>query len=410
MTFKEPMDNDKLGWIDPIDLSGGSRKNQTTFRFLGAEGGPLSIKPVKTPYDCYTLADVLGKGRGKLTLRVQINREIWDSLNDLDGVFRAFLIRNRTKLFSKQDAEYIGRDNSAVALKFKALAQRGPDSEPLYDSYITLRVNGRVGEIESLETKDGPTGKFVSNVEWAPRTTPLANTATRFSLVTAVSDKPENKGILTVSDTVPIQGPVPVGSQRMRFVGPGDIATDRNGGCVARYLLIRPLYWAIAPGGNASITLSLDSVILQNGSSGTDDKSSVMPALQAPPGFSLAPPPITMFNNRANTGGAGFFSNAAFEEASSSNLTPNMEKRRRAITGEYIPAFSTSSDPKASELELARRMDLRPQMLSMRAAGGGMSPEDVELNNRVAAQAEEQYQEMKRTSAIGPVFQTDSDE
>ena len=151
-------------------------------------------------------------------------------------------------------------------------------------------------------------------------------------------------------------------------------------------------------------------MILQNGSSGTDDKSSVMPALQAPPGFSLAPPPITMFNNRANTGGAGFFSNAAFEEASSSNLTPNMEKRRRAITGEYIPAFSTSSDPKASELELARRMDLRPQMLSMRAAGGGMSPEDVELNNRVAAQAEEQYQEMKRTSAIGPVFQTDSDE
>jgi len=270
---------------------------------------------------------------------VQINREIWESLNDLDGLFRAFLIRNRSKLFSKQDAEYIGRDNSAVALKFKALAQRGPDGEPLCDSYITLRVNGRVGEVEHLETKDGPTGKFVSTVDWAPRTTPLANTATRFSLVTAVTDTPQTKGVLTVSDTLPIEGPVPVGSQRMRFVGPGDISTDRNGGCVARYMLIRPLYWAIAPGGNASITLSLDSVILQSGMmGGMGDKNATMPALQAPPGFSLAPPPIAMFNNRANTGGAGGagggsvndawnfgITNASHQDAVSSFATPNME-------------------------------------------------------------------------------------
>ena len=432
VTFKEPADNDKLGWIDAVDVSGGGRKSQTTYRFLGAESNPLIIKSVKTPYDCFTLADALGKGRGKLTLRVQINREIWESLDNLDSLFRAFLIRNRAKLFSKQDAEYIGRDNSAVALKFKALAQRGPDGEPLCDSYITLRVNGRVGEIESMETKDGPTGKFVSNVDWAPRTTPLSSSATRFSLVTSVSNTPQCKDVLSVTDTLPIQGPVPVGSQRMRFVGPGDIATDRNGGCVARYMLIRPLYWANAPGGNASITMSLDSVILQNGVSGAGDKDSIMPALQAPPGFSLAPPPMAMFNSRATTGGAGGgtvndpwnlgISNASHQDATSSHITPNMEKRRRAQTGEYIPAFSTSSDPAASQLELARRMDLRPQNLmgvlgsssssssSSSSGNAAMTREEVEMSNRVAAQARSDYEHMKRTSTIGAIFGDEDEE
>jgi hypothetical protein len=433
VTIKDPADNDKLGWIDPVDLSGGSRKSTTTFRFLGAEGAPLSIKTIKTPYDCFTLADVLGKGRGKLTVRVQINKEIWESLNSLDNLFKTFLIRNRGKLFSKQDAEYIGRDNSAVALKFKALAQRGPDGEPLWDSYITLRVNGRVGEIESLETKDGPTGKFVSSVEWAPRTTPLANTATRFSLVTAVADTPHTKGVLTVSDTLAIEGPVPVGSQRMRYVGPGDIASDRNGGCVARYLLVRPLYWAIAPGGNASITLSLDSVILQNGMSPAEDKSSIMPALEAPPGFSLAPPPMM---NRANTGGAGggtggslpvfdMFaprSNAAASDAASSFATPNMEKRRRAATGEYIPAFSAASEH--TDAELARRMDQRPQnsqgLLVRSFTSGGASAREEEVSRhvfeargdseRVESEARRAHEEMVRTSAIPPIFEGDDDE
>ncbi len=434
VTIKEPMDNDKLGWIDPVDLSGGSRKSTTTFRFLGAEGAPLSIKSIKTPYDCFTLADVIGKGRGKLTVRVQINKEIWESLNSLDSLFKAFLIRNRSKLFSKQDAEYIGRDNSAVALKFKALAQRGPDGEPLWDSYITLRVNGRVGEVETLETKDGPTGKFVSNVTWAPRTTPLANTATRFSLVTSVTDTDLRKGVLTVSDTLPIEGPIPVGSQRMRYVGPGDIATDRNGGCVARYLLVRPLYWAIAPGGNASITLSLDSVILQNGLSVADDKSSIMPALEAPPGFSLAPPMMPPQMNRANTGGAGqgaagggtggsrpafdMFaprSNAAHADPVSSFPTPNMEKRRRAATGEYIAAFSAYSEH--ADAELVRRMDARPQnsmgalvaSSSSSSSGGASTSEEIEQMNRHVYEARERDDEMVRTSKVPPIFE-DEDE
>jgi len=420
VTIKEPADNDKLGWIDPVDLSGGSRKSQTTFRFLGAHNPPLIIKTVKTPYDCFTLPDVLGKGRGKLTIRLQINREIWESLDSLDQLFKAFLIRNRGKLFSKQDAEYIGRDNSAVALKYKALALRGPDGEPMCESYITLRVNGRVGEIESLETKDGPSGKFVSNIEWAPRTTPLANTATRFSLVTGVSDTPYAKDVLTVSDTLPIEGPVPVGSQRVRYVGPGDIATDRNGGCVARYLLIRPLYWAIAPGGNASIALSLDSVILQNGAGtgGADKSSAVMPALEAPAGFALASSGVSSFPDpfnlgssmRGNTGGAGGGTNAVYGDAVSSHLTPNMEKRRRAATGDYIPAFSTSSDPSQTQAELARRMDSRPQnslgmlVRSSSSSNAAVTSEEVEQMNRQVFEAQREHELMRSTSAIPPLF------
>jgi len=451
ITIKEPFENEKLGWIDPVDLSGGSRKSTTTFRFVGAEDAPLAIKQVKTPYDCFTLPDVIGKGRGKLTVRVQINKAIWESLNSLDGLFKAFLIRNRSKLFSKQDAEYIGRDNSAVALKFKALAQRGPDGEPLYDSFITLRVNGRVGEIESLETKESAQGKFVSNIEWAPRTTSLANTATRFALVTAVTDTELRKGVLTVSDTLPIEGPVPVGAQRMRYVGPGDIASDRNGGCVMRYALIRPLYWAIAPGGNASVVLSLDSVILQNGVSLMDEKTSIMPPLEAPPGFALAPalapaaaPSVPHFGaappqmNRANTGGAGaggsfdLFSprprsNAAYEDAALSHITPNMEKRRRTPTGEYIPAFSASSERMDSEL--ARRMDERPHKGGPATAEGEEAPKQIsdvarELNRGALSQAEvnelmrrqeravrEEHELMVRNSAIPPIFgDEDADE
>ena len=420
ITFKEPSDNDKLGWIDPVDFGGSSKRSMATFRFLGATDAPLACKPVRTPYDCFTMADVLGKGRSKLTMRIQINEEIWKSLDNLDSVFRQFLIRNRTKLFSKQDAEYISRDNNAVALKFKPLALRGPDGSPLYDSFITLRINGRAGEISDIETKDGPTGKYVSDVTWAPRMTPLAATATRFAICTGKTAD----GLPIVSDLLPNTPPIPVGGQRMRYVGPGDIATEKQGGCCVRYLLVRPAYWALAPGGSASISLVIDSLILQNGVA-SEAPSGVMPPLQAPAGFALASEsegPVHMPRNITGGGvgsaGGGIdwgFSNAnGRESAAASSLVPGDQKRQRTSDKGDRESFVKS----LIDSEMERKIKLRPQLrppsevlearrsvfstsssASASAAGAGPSPHDVEEYLESIA---EEHEAMKRASAILP--------
>jgi hypothetical protein len=299
ITFKDPSKDDKLGFIDAIGRGGAGgqqRGGMVTFKFLTAKDEPVGIKPVRAPWECFTLEDILGKGRGKITMRMQINKKMWESLDDLDMNFRGFLIKHRSKLFSQQDAEYIGRDNSAIALKCKPLAPRNIDGTPMYDSFITLRINGRSGEIETLETKDGATGKFVSKIKWAPRVTPLSAIATRFSIVVgwtlSMSGSPP---VPKVKDTLPLpleDRPVgwSAGDQRVRYVGPGDIADGAKGGSAARYACIRPAYWSLAPGGNASITLVLDSMIIDAGVGDLSAPQDVPDVFVAPEGFAYAEP------------------------------------------------------------------------------------------------------------------------
>jgi hypothetical protein len=299
IVFKDPSKDDKLGFIDAIGRSAGGQQQRggmVTFKFLTAKDQPLAIKPVRAPWECFTLEDIAGKGRGKITMRMQINKAIWESLDDLDMNFRSFLIKNRTKLFSQQDAEYIGRDNSAIALKCKPLAPRSIDGSPMYDSFITLRVNGRSGEIDTLEIKDGATGKFVSKIKWAPRVTPLSAIATRFSIVVgwelSLSGSPAKP---KVKDTLPLlleDRPMAwsAGEQRVRYVGPGDIADGANGGSAARYACIRPAYWSLAPGGNASITLVLDSMIIDAGVGDLSTPNDKPDVFVAPDGFAYAEP------------------------------------------------------------------------------------------------------------------------
>jgi hypothetical protein len=301
VVFKDPSKDDKLGFIDAIGRGGGAggqqqRGGMVTFKFLTAKDEPVSIKPVRAPWECFTLEDVLGKGRGKITMRMQINKKIWESLDDLDMNFRGFLIKHRAKLFSQQDAEYIGRDNSAIALKCKPLAPRNLDGTPMYESFITLRINGRSGEIDTLETKDGATGKFVSKIKWAPRVTPLSAIATRFSIVVgwtlSMSGSPP---VPKVKDTLPLSledRPVgwSAGDQRVRYVGPGDIADGAKGGSAARYACIRPAYWSLAPGGNASITLVLDSMVVDAGVGDLSAPQDAPDVFVAPEGFAYAEP------------------------------------------------------------------------------------------------------------------------
>jgi hypothetical protein len=251
IAFKAPNKDDKLGYIDPIQRG-------TTFRIVSAVEDPLLVRAVRTPFDCFTREDCLGKGRGKLTVRVQLNEWLWKSLSNLDKTFSDFLVSNRTKLFSASDADYIGRDNSAIRLKMKGLAPINVDGSPQTEGFITVRINGRCVEIDDMEIKDGSSGRYVGAIKWLPRTTPLPANATRISLATGSADK---SGKLVIRDTLPVEGSVPVGGQRVRYVGPGDVNPK---GSLMCYGLMRPAYWSIAPGGGASISLVMDTMVVRN--------------------------------------------------------------------------------------------------------------------------------------------------
>jgi hypothetical protein len=344
INFKTPNKDDKLGYIDPI-------KRGTTFRLISAGEEPLLVKAVRTPFDCFTKEDCLGKGRGKLTVRVQLNDFLWKSLSSLDKTFSNFLVEHRVKLFSPSDAAHIGRDNSVVNLKMKTLAPSNPDGSPQTEGFITVRINGRCTEIESLEIKDGSSGRYVGAVKWMPRTSPLPATATRISLVTGVDAKQNH----VMRDTLPIEGPVPVGSQRVRYVGPGDISPK---GSMLRYGLLRPAYWSIAPGGGASITLVMDTMVVQNLSEDTGGEPAEA-RMSVPEGF------------------------AAYEEDSSSSSSSSdivqFDKKRRL-------AFDGDDDERAHF-----------QSPVAQAAGGNFS-----IHSKVAPAAP------KRAATGGPaVFSTD---
>jgi hypothetical protein len=270
VNFKTPNKDDKLGYIDP-------KARGMTFRFVSASEDPLLVKGVRTPFDCFTPTDCNGKGRGKLTVRIQLNKKTWESLAGLDKVFSAYLVENRQKLFSTSDADYIGRDHSAIRLKMKGLAPYTAEGAPMHEGFVTARINGRCSEIDSLIVKDGSSGRYVAEIMWSPRTTALPASATRISVVTGITA--DNKPIMR--ETLPIEGPVAVGAQRVRYVGPGDISGK---GCVVRYGLLRPAYWSIAPGGGASISLVLDSLVVQNLS---EDMAQPAPLSSIPEGFAV---------------------------------------------------------------------------------------------------------------------------
>lgn len=346
ITIKDPSKEDKLGYIDPVQRG-------ATFKMLGADETPLEVKQPRTPYECFTQADCMGKGRGKITLRIEMNAPMWEALHKLDEYFKVFLIRNRSKLFGATDAEFIGRDNNAIALKMgKPLAPVDADGRPLIvGQYVTFRINGRAGEIGELVCKDGSTGRYVSSIEWLPRSSPLTSSATRFSIVTGTA----TDGKPIIRDTLQVEGPVPAGAQRVRFVGPGDIKKAR-----ARHVTFRPAYWSMAPGGSAGITLVLDTLVFENVA---DDDGAAAPVAQSyvPEGF------VAYDAESAAGGGGGGASNAA--EAHPAHAPPHQEKRRRT-TG--LDLFSPSeAEPFTRLAPPAPIAPHRMQRSNTGGAGGG---------------------------------------
>jgi len=408
IVFKDPAKDDKLGFIDTI-------KRGQTFRIVGASDKPIVLKAVRTPWDCYSVAECLGKGRGKLTARIQLNEDLWKSLHSLDETFKSFLIRHRNKLFSSMDAEFIGRDNSAIALKVsKPLAPTGPSGEPNYDAFITVRISGRAGEIEELTFKDGAAGKYVSSIKWAPRSAPLAANATRFSLVTG---KLEN-GKPIIRDTLPIEGGVPVGGQHMRYPGPGDIGAN----AVLRYATLHPSYWSLQPGGGASITLVLDSAVVENLVDIDEALAQTVARPQAPEGFVLYSDVGSAVSNAgAGAGGEPFPSRPPVSESKRPRVEVPLPPVARSNTGGGAPLRRGNAIAGGF---FSRSSSLTAGPAAAGGGGGGGGPTAVALlagnhatepmhsdeyilhmmeqQREYLARIAEEHDDMKRGSAVPP--------
>lgn len=268
VTFKATKNGDKLGYIDTIP-------SRSSFMLVDASKEPLNGFGAKMPFEALSIADIMAKN--KMTIRVQINKEIWDSLSVLDSDFDRFLIANRKNLFGPKEAEYLEKNPSAISLKrAKRLAPLDEKGDPVYDSFLTLRVNGRCGEVRDINVKEGSTGKYISDIEWLPRDSPLPSTAAQFSMVMGRGAD----GSPSISNIVPFG--YPFGGTRSfatsifpaedmlksRFIGPGDMSTK----VLVHYACIRPAYWSCMNGG-ASIALVLEHIIFEN-----IDSTSVMSA------------------------------------------------------------------------------------------------------------------------------------
>ena len=244
---------DRIGYIDTIPA-------KTSFKMVAAGLPPLNAFAPKMPYECPTLASI--HAANKLTFTMKLNQRVWNSLDNLDREFDKFLLENSNKLFGASEADYLKKNPGAISLKrAKRLAPVDPEGRPIHDAHLSLRISGRTMEVESVQTADGPRGSYVRGVTWAPRTTPLSASATRFSMITGHTE-PDEKGLTKpiVRDTLPF---VDVGGGHTRFVGPGDIGQH----CLVHYALIRPAYWTNV-GGGFMITLSADHIIFENVASG----------------------------------------------------------------------------------------------------------------------------------------------
>lgn len=243
LDFKVPQEKDTVGLVD-MKSGRGAR-----IALVGKKDEPIPARKVNIPMECYSVDEFMGKGKGQMTLTIELTPKLWAAFNALDKCFDKFLVTHASKLFSKQDAEYIRKDPSSIALKRpKPLARFNPDGSPKIGGFMSLRVTGRGGEVESIEVKDGPKGQYVSSVKFSEVTSPLLPSATRFAkLKTATS----------VCTTLPREK-VAVGEPRTRIVGPGDF----QGGLIYNCNFVVS-HWALV-NGSASICIKATDIIFMN--------------------------------------------------------------------------------------------------------------------------------------------------
>lgn len=352
VAFKLMKPGDRIGYIDTIP-------GKTTFKLVTAGMTPLSAFAPKMPFDCPTLASI--HASNKLTLTVKLNERVWHSLDDLDREFDRFLLDNSNKLFGPSESDYLKKNPGAISLKrAKRLAPVDPSGQPIFDANLSLRIGGRVLEVESVQTAEGPRGTYISGVTWAARTAPLPPSATRFSKITGHTAVDFNGSSMPiVRDTLP----EPLrGGGHVRFVGPGDISPK----CLIHHALIRPAYWTNV-GGGFMITLAADHVIFENTAGedrGSAGGSALGDAHAVPDGFARDP-------QERETGLAAF--NSAQPEAE-----PERERAfssSSALTGdELLSQYASRAPAPKRRITLPGLPEGSISMGSRSITGGGTDP------------------------------------
>ena len=244
--FKQPQEHDTVGLVN-MKLGYGS-----SFQLIGDGDEPVLARQILTPFECLSVEDFLSsKGRGQLSLPVELNTKIWKSLNALDKVFDQFMLTNSKKLFSKQDAEYLKKDPSSILLKHpKPLARFTADNSPDFKSIVRFRITGRQSEVSSIQCSNGRPEKVVYN----EMTGVLPQNATRFAML---NGKTLN-GRQCISTTIRRDKDYGKGQPKTRVIGPGDF----KGGMIhsARFNIS---HWSLV-NGSASIILRMTDVVFEN--------------------------------------------------------------------------------------------------------------------------------------------------
>jgi hypothetical protein len=243
LDFKAPQDKDTVGLVD-MRSGRGAR-----IALIDKKDDPVAARKVNIPLECFSVDEFMGKGKGQMTLTIELTPKLWSCFHALDKCFDAFLVTHAGKLFSKQDAEYIRKDPSSIALKRpKPLARFNADGSPKIGGYMSLRVTGRGNELESIEVKDGPKGQYVGALKFSELLSPLLPSATRFAKM---------KTPTTVCTTM-LREKTVLGEPRTRIVGPGDF----HGGLIYSCNFVVS-HWALV-NGSASICIKATDVIFMN--------------------------------------------------------------------------------------------------------------------------------------------------
>lgn len=243
LEFKTPQDKDTVGLVD-MKAGRGAR-----IALVGKNDEPVVARKVNIPLECYTVDDFMGKGKGQMTITIELTPKLWTAFNALDKCFDAFLVTHAAKLFSKQDAEYIKKDPSSIALKRpKPLARFNADGSPKIGGFMSLRVTGRGNEVERIEVKDGSKGQYVHGIVFSELTSVLLPSATRFAKM---------KTEKTVCTTLPREN-YSLGQPKTRQVGPGDF----HGGLLYACSFVVS-HWALV-NGSASLCIKATDIIFMN--------------------------------------------------------------------------------------------------------------------------------------------------
>lgn len=271
--FAPPKQGDTTGLIN--------LKGARSIQLTNLANKPLNFRKPALPLEINSVSEFMSKGRGNLSIAVELDSNLWNIFNELDMVFQAFLVENARKLFSPKDADFIARDKSAIALKHpKPLARFKPDGTPDHSTLLRFRISGRGPEVTGFDVKEGARdGTYTTNVTYKDQTDALPFNATRMCMVTGVTESGDKKVATLLRRTnVASAG---AGDKKMRYVGPGDM---RDGVIVDAKFTVS--HWALV-NGSASICLRMTDIIFEN----TEAIASV------PEGFVLAneedtPPPI----------------------------------------------------------------------------------------------------------------------